>query len=147
MSILIIVAHSDDETIGMGGTIAKHVSEGEKVFGIHLTDGVSSRTQVKKAAKERTKAADLAAMELGMEWIGRVNFPDNALEYFGSATNSTSEKKFGNKSLYFDGTWGSLRQETLSSDFDLSDQDFTIDFCVRVNSLNNPGDDKVLIGN
>lgn len=80
MSILIIVAHSDDETIGMGGTIAKHVSEGEKVFGIHLTDGVSSRTQVKKAAKERTKAADLAAMELGMEWIGRFNFPDNALD-------------------------------------------------------------------
>ena len=41
--ILIIVAHSDDETIGMGGTIKKHSLNGDKVFAISMTDGISSR--------------------------------------------------------------------------------------------------------
>ena len=31
-NILIIVAHSDDETIGMGGTIKKHTLKGDNVF-------------------------------------------------------------------------------------------------------------------
>ena len=30
--VLVIVAHRDDETIGMGGTIAKHSNKGDKVF-------------------------------------------------------------------------------------------------------------------
>jgi len=84
MSILVIVAHSDDETIGMGATIAKHVSEGEQVFGIYLTNGTGSRNQKesenKKAALQRSKAADLAAEKIGLEWVGKFNFPDNALD-------------------------------------------------------------------
>jgi LmbE family N-acetylglucosaminyl deacetylase len=80
MSILVIVAHSDDETIGLGGTIAKHVSEGEQVFGIYLTDGVGSRNKDKMAASQRANAADMAAKELGLEWVGKFNFPDNALD-------------------------------------------------------------------
>ena len=42
-NILIIVAHTDDETIGMGGTIKKHVNQGDKVFAISMTNGISSR--------------------------------------------------------------------------------------------------------
>ena len=41
--VLISIAHSDDETIGCGGTIAKHVSQGDKVFCISMTDGVGAR--------------------------------------------------------------------------------------------------------
>ena len=42
-NILIVVAHSDDETIGMGGTIKRHVNNEDNVFVISMTDGVSSR--------------------------------------------------------------------------------------------------------
>ena len=45
MSVLIIVAHPDDEIIGMGGTIAKHVSKGDKVCAMYLTDGTASRNK------------------------------------------------------------------------------------------------------
>ena len=31
-NILIVVAHADDETIGMGGTIKKHTLKGDNVF-------------------------------------------------------------------------------------------------------------------
>ena len=41
--VLIIVAHSDDETIGMAGTIRKHVLEGNTVNVVSMTDGVGSR--------------------------------------------------------------------------------------------------------
>ncbi|MAS82690.1 MAG: GlcNAc-PI de-N-acetylase [Legionellales bacterium] len=79
-SILVMVAHSDDETFGMAGTIARHVSEGDRVFGAYLTNGVSSREDAKKAIIDRELSANLAAKELGLEWIGKYDFPDNALD-------------------------------------------------------------------
>ena len=41
--VLIVVAHTDDETLGMGGTIYRHSLSGDKVFAMSLTDGVGSR--------------------------------------------------------------------------------------------------------
>lgn len=80
MSVLVVVAHPDDESIGMAGTIAKHSNEGDKVFGIYLTNGVESRQKDLKKIKARKLAADLAAKEIGLEWIGKYDFPDNALD-------------------------------------------------------------------
>ena len=48
--ILVIVAHPDDETIGMGGTISKLVKDGDSVDVISMTDGVSSRTKSSRIA-------------------------------------------------------------------------------------------------
>ena len=47
-NILIIVAHRDDETIGCGGAIYQHYLNGDKVFCLSFTDGVSSRGNNKK---------------------------------------------------------------------------------------------------
>ena len=38
--ILVVVSHSDDETISMGGTIKKHINSGDDVYVISMTDGV-----------------------------------------------------------------------------------------------------------
>ena len=32
MRVLVIAPHMDDEVLGMGGTISKHVSEGDEVY-------------------------------------------------------------------------------------------------------------------
>ena len=80
MSILIVVAHSDDESIGMGGTIARHVNEGEKVYGVYLTNGVGARGKNNENSTLRAQAAQRAAKELGFEWIGKFDFPDNCLD-------------------------------------------------------------------
>ncbi len=79
--ILIIVAHTDDETIGMGGTIAKHKENGDEVFAISMTNGVSSRKNVNsKEINERVMAAKKAAKILNFNWLDNFDFPDNAMD-------------------------------------------------------------------
>ena len=38
--VLVVLAHSDDESISMAGTITRHVSRGGKVIIVSMTDGV-----------------------------------------------------------------------------------------------------------
>ena len=39
MNILVVSAHPDDETLGAGGTIARHALSGDCVHVIIITDG------------------------------------------------------------------------------------------------------------
>jgi|SaaInlV_125m_DNA_1040241.scaffolds.fasta_scaffold18172_3 LmbE family N-acetylglucosaminyl deacetylase len=80
--VLICVAHPDDETIGCGGTIAKHVSLGDKVYCVAMTDGVSSRDSYKtKDIKIRESSKNKAEKILGFKWIElKKKFPDNQMD-------------------------------------------------------------------
>ncbi|MDC0043758.1 PIG-L family deacetylase [Candidatus Pelagibacter sp.] len=79
--ILIIVAHQDDETISMGGTISKLSKQKNKIFAVSFTDGVSSRSKVeKKKIMERSESAKKASRILGFKWIKNFNLPDNELD-------------------------------------------------------------------
>jgi LmbE family N-acetylglucosaminyl deacetylase len=80
-NILIIVAHSDDETIGMGGTIVNHTKNGDKVFAVSMTNGVGSRdAQSKGDINKRAIAADKASRILGFEWLQAGKFSDNEMD-------------------------------------------------------------------
>ena len=79
--VLVIVAHPDDETIGMGGTIKKHSNMGDEIFIMSMTDGVGARKNIEeKDVLNRTKLADEASEVLGFKWISRYNFPDNEMD-------------------------------------------------------------------
>ena len=59
--ILIVAAHPDDEVLGCGGTIAKHVLNKDFVHLAFMSDGVSSRSNFSKLKlKSRLKASKLA---------------------------------------------------------------------------------------
>ena len=81
--VLVVVAHSDDESISMAGTIVKHVSKGDKVFVVSMTDGVSARDN-KNIVKirHRKKSADIASQELGFQWGDCYDFDDNAMDSY-----------------------------------------------------------------
>jgi LmbE family N-acetylglucosaminyl deacetylase len=79
--ILIIVAHSDDEVLGCGGTIAKHSDLGDLVNIIFLADGVNSRSDAGLLELEIRKAnAKEACKVLGVNNISFGQFPDNKLD-------------------------------------------------------------------
>lgn len=78
--ILIVVAHPDDETLGCGGTIARHVQNGDRVYAVAMTDGVSSRKTSPIAKRARQTSAMKASVILGFTWIEARTFKDNQMD-------------------------------------------------------------------
>jgi LmbE family N-acetylglucosaminyl deacetylase len=80
-SVLVIAAHPDDEVLGCGGTIARHVDQGDMVTTLFLADGASARAGGGVAAIElRRRAALAAARQLGTAPPVFFSFPDNRLD-------------------------------------------------------------------
>lgn len=76
-TILILSAHPDDETYGVGGTVLKHKKDGHKVFVYIMTDGVTARHNVK--TKQR-HAAEEACKILGVDEVIFGELPDQRLD-------------------------------------------------------------------
>jgi N-acetylglucosamine malate deacetylase 1 len=80
MKILVIAAHPDDEVIGMGGTIAKHSSQGDEVYLLVISEGVSAQYKNKKKFLKIRREACLSSAEiLGINKVFFENFPDAKL--------------------------------------------------------------------
>jgi N-acetylglucosamine malate deacetylase 1 len=80
-TILVVAAHSDDEALGCGGTIARHVAEGDTVHAVFLADGVSSRKGFgAQDLEQRQIAAENARQVLGIATSTFCGLPDNRLD-------------------------------------------------------------------
>jgi len=84
--VLVIAAHPDDEILGCGGTLARHVAEGDQVHILILAEGATSRDH-KRLAKAREKdlavlreAAAGAASCIGAQPPRFAGFPDNRMD-------------------------------------------------------------------
>jgi LmbE family N-acetylglucosaminyl deacetylase len=80
MTILVVVAHPDDEVLGAGGTLARHAAQGEDIHIVFLADGVGARGADKAAAERRALAAGRAAQLLGARQPQFLGFPDQLLD-------------------------------------------------------------------
>jgi N-acetylglucosamine malate deacetylase 1 len=85
-TILIVAAHPDDEILGVGGTVARHVREGDRVHSLILAEGSTSRSGSRDstahgAAIEALKEAARAAADcLGAQPPRFAGLPDNRMD-------------------------------------------------------------------
>lgn len=83
MSVLCVVAHPDDEVLGVGGTLARHAARGEPVHVCILSAGVSSRyddeTEAEAEIEQRRDGARRACDTLGAS-VSFHGFPDNRFD-------------------------------------------------------------------
>ena len=79
--ILIIVAHTDDESFGCGGLIKKLSLNRNKISAISFTNGVGSRfNDREKEVKKRKLFSIKASKILGFNWLAQYDYPDNQLD-------------------------------------------------------------------
>ena len=84
--IMVIAAHPDDEVLGCGGTIAKHVHNGDEVHVLILAEGVTSRDEKRNREGRSNDIIHLKNMAnkvsniLGATSIQLMDFPDNRMD-------------------------------------------------------------------
>lgn len=82
----VIAAHPDDEILGCGGAIARHVAQGDEVHILILAEGELSRLgqDSKESAKQRLSQLKLCASKaskiVGATSIELLDFPDNRMD-------------------------------------------------------------------
>jgi LmbE family N-acetylglucosaminyl deacetylase len=80
-SVLVVAAHPDDEVLGCGGTIARHVQMGDTVHVVIAGEGLMSRAGARRTDLEDHKKAARQANEiLGVKTLTLHDFPDNRFD-------------------------------------------------------------------
>lgn len=83
--VLVVAAHPDDEVLGAGGIMARHISKGDRVSVLILGEGITSRYPKRSMAPKK----DLLALEkrslnalrsLGIKDVTYSRLPDNRFD-------------------------------------------------------------------
>jgi len=98
MKVLIIAAHPDDDVLGMGGTILKHSTKGDRVKVVYMTTGITARrsleyhnitnyeydlkqnSKLKKEIERLRQDARTACKFLQVKEVKFYNYPDNEMD-------------------------------------------------------------------
>jgi len=91
MNILVIAAHPDDEILGCGGAMAKHIDNGDSVHVVIMAEGLTSRfdTRDEAFAAQDKMTGELAHLKetakkannvLGVTDVTFEGFPDNRMD-------------------------------------------------------------------
>jgi LmbE family N-acetylglucosaminyl deacetylase len=77
--VMVIAAHSDDEVLGCGGTLALHAQSGDLIRCVFMTATITSRGGSVDLVKEREKAHKI----LGIAECTVKEFPDQGMDTVG----------------------------------------------------------------
>ena len=79
MRILVIAAHPDDELLGLGGTLIKHVRDRHEVYVVIMSEGASSRYE--DGMKNKLKESAYKAGEvMGVKQVHFCDMPDQRMD-------------------------------------------------------------------
>ncbi len=84
--VLIVAAHPDDEVLGVGGTVARHVAEGDEVYALILGEGQTSRGRHREDIDQKVvealhKNTLDSAKAVGYQEVFFADFPDNRFDH------------------------------------------------------------------
>lgn len=85
-TVLVIAAHPDDEILGLGATVARHVDDGDAVHTVIVAEGSTSRSLHRNTASHAEQLSQLheaaitAARILGSHPPKMLGLPDNRLD-------------------------------------------------------------------
>ena len=79
MNVLVLAAHPDDELLGLGGTVARHVDAGDQVTAVIASEGATSRYASETAAV-LAASCRAAAEILGIHEVRFLGFPDQRMD-------------------------------------------------------------------
>ena len=83
MNVLAVAAHPDDEILGLGGVLARHVQDGDIVRVVIVGEGSTSRSDVDPGDLSALLESSVAAAKiLGYEAPIHLGLPDNRLDSF-----------------------------------------------------------------
>ena len=81
MNVLIVVAHPDDEILGVGGAARLHVNNGDQVSVLILGKGAAARENISSGAFDRLRTETKnAAKIIGFSRVETLDFPDNRFD-------------------------------------------------------------------
>lgn len=78
-TVLVVAAHPDDEVLGAGGTLARHVHCGDRVHALLVAEGATSR-YAPGMAEVLAKCTRRAAQVLGFASVEQLSLPDQRLD-------------------------------------------------------------------
>ena len=84
--VLVIAAHPDDEVLGCGGAIAKHIARGDDVHVVILAEGITSREKCRDRSAHEDELSELAKSArqahdvLGVKHLTLHDLPDNRMD-------------------------------------------------------------------
>lgn len=112
--ILVLCAHPDDETLGLGGTLSLHSKNGSQIFVLFFTDGETARKKNSKAVLLRKKQAIDACKILGVKKTKFLDYPDETLDTFSIleiSRNIESVISEWSPSIVYTHFWGDVNQD------------------------------------
>ena len=86
MKVMVVAAHPDDEILGCGATMARHVEAGDDVTVVLLAEGITSRDESRDLAARTDdleglrEAAARAAAAIGVQAPAFAGLPDQRLD-------------------------------------------------------------------
>ena len=84
--VLVVAPHPDDETLGCGGTLIKHLEAGDRVYWCIFTDMTASSRYSLEQCERREKTIRQVSLEYGFTSVHNLGFPPAGLDQIPNQT-------------------------------------------------------------
>tara|TARA_B100000035_G_scaffold122493_1_gene104219 strand:- start:1002 stop:1688 length:687 start_codon:yes stop_codon:yes gene_type:complete len=74
--VFVVAAHPDDEVLGCGGTLLKHIYKGDKVYILFVSEGVTGRYKANEISKSKKEILKREGMARKTAEIGKFQIVD-----------------------------------------------------------------------